>query len=212
MNFATDRDLLMFEPHLFRDVPLISQQRLNSNDAQLASGVLICGSANFVSLGVTVGDVVLANDQPLEVLARTDAQTLSVSLIRADITHAAIPPADAGQITLVIRSFQPQITLVHNTLLRLIGIDPQDPDATFGADAIVSTSLMAKLETLGALEHIYTASFALTGENQTVQTKADHYHKQFQQALAQANISIDVDADGQVDRQAQPAVAKLIRR
>lgn len=211
MNFATDRDLLILEPNLFRDLPFVSQQRFTSTDAELTNASLSSASANFTSLGVTTGDVVLVNDQPLEVLARNHATTLSVSMIRNRITDAAIVPADVSEATLVVRTFGPQITLVHDMLMAMLSIDRDDPDALLGEDAITSTQTMTQLETLATLERIFSAAQALTGDNETVTAKARHYHHAFRQVRVAAYVQIDSDGDGTADTIQQPGIGKLTR-
>ena len=211
MNFATDRDLLAFEPNLFRDVPFLSQQRLTAIDAAIAGNILTSAS-DFAVLGISVGDVVLVNDQPLEVLAREDANTLTVSQLRTSLIDAAIAPAPVAAGSLVVRTFAPQIALVHQSLLRMIGIDPDsNTEDDLGEDAILSLSLMARLESLGALERIYSAALTLTGDNDAVTAKAADYCKRFREAINRAAIRIDTDADGQADLERRPAIVTFTR-
>ena len=124
MNFANDRDLLAFEPNLFRDVPFFSQQRLTASDAAVTGTTLASAAADFAALAISVGDIVLVDDQPLEVLSRQDAHTLSVSQLRASLLDDAIAPTPAADAKLMIRTFTPQITIVHESLLRIIGLPP----------------------------------------------------------------------------------------
>lgn len=211
MNFSNDRDLIILEPNLFRDLPFLSQQRFKSQGASLTAGQLACESADFAAMDVTTGDIVLVNDQPLEVLARVDSTTLDVSHIRARPSDTAIPPQNESNATVIIRTFAPQRTLVHDLLLRKIGLDPDSHEHTPGVDAIVSKAIMVELETLGTLEHLYTAAQSLTGDNQMVMTKAEQYGYAFRRAWIEARIDIDDNAVGTADRKHQPAIATLKR-
>lgn len=211
MNFATDRDLMILEPNLFRDLPFLSQQRFDSMDGILTQGHLNCASADFVTLGISTGDVVQVKDQPLEILARIDATHLHVSLIRATVIDASIPPANTSDAKVVIRSFHAQLTAAHDMLLQMLGLDRDDPEQVHGEDAIISTTLMTRLETIATLERLYTAAQTLSGDNQMVESKAEHYRKAFRRTWLEARIAIDQDGDGIAERTCQPAVSNLKR-
>ncbi len=80
------------------------------------------------------------------------------------------------------RTFDLQASLVHDSLLRLIGIEPDDPDNELTEDSVVSLGLMHRLEALGTLERIYSSAFALVGDNAALREKAREYRRRFQAA------------------------------
>lgn len=211
MNFSTDRDLLTLEPHVFRDVPFLSQQRVSVTDGVIAGTTLTSASADFVASQVEAGSVVLVNDVAHEVISRTDANTLSISLPRASLTDAAIPSGDGSALTVMARTFDLQASLVHDSLLRLIGIEPDDPDNELTEDSVVSLGLMHRLEALGTLERIYSSAFALVGDNAALREKAREYRRRFQAACATATILIDIDGDGFADSRRTLGVIRLHR-
>lgn len=211
MNFSTDRDLLTLEPHVFRDVPFLSQQRVSVTDGVISGTTLTSASADFVASQVEAGSVVLVNDVAHEVISRTDANTLSISLPRASLTDAAIPPGDGSALTVMARTFDVQASLVHDSLLRLIGIEPDDPDNELAEDSVVSLGLMHRLEALGTLEGIYSSAFALVGDNAALREKAREYRRRFQAACATATILIDIDGDGFADSRRTLGVIRLHR-
>lgn len=211
MNFSTDRDLLALEPGVFLDVPFAAQQRVSVSDGVLTGTTLTSAEADFEAAQVESGHVVLINRLAHEVIERVDAGTLTVSLLRARATGPAIPGAEGTGLSVKVRSFAAQAALVHDELLRLLGIDPDDPEAVLDEDAVVSLSMMAQLEALGTLERVYTGAAALVGDNETVSRKAQHYRRRFREALAQATVLIDTDGDGRANERRHFGLVRLLR-
>jgi len=212
MNFSTDRDLLALEPNVFNDAALISQRRLSVTDAAISGTTLTSVSADFVAAQVEDGSVVTVANGPLEVISRVDANTLTVSRPRAKVTDAAIEPGDGSTLTLHADRFAPQATLVHDMLLRLMGLDSDDASAVIDEDAIVSVGLMAHLESLGTLERAYSAAIALTGDdNVELLRRAEQYRQRFCAARERAVILLDVDGDGRADTRLSLATSRLVR-
>jgi len=98
MNFSTDRDLILLEPNLFRDVPMLSQQRLGITDAIITATTLTSATADFVTAQVDGGSVVLVGEVAHEVVARIDANTLTISLPRTALTDSPIPSGDGSNL------------------------------------------------------------------------------------------------------------------
>ncbi len=200
MNFSTDRDLLAIEPAVFEDVPFAAQRRVSVADGSVIGTTLTSAAADFVSAQVDVGAVVLVGGVPHEVLARTDVNTLAISLPRTHTTDPGIPGGDGVGLNVVVQTFSPQAGLVHDGLLRLIGLAPDDPDPGLTQSAVLSLSLMARLEALGTLEVVYSGAASLVGDNDTLLMKAGEYRRRFRQACAGATLSLDTDGDGLADR------------
>jgi len=199
MNFSTDRDLLVIEPNVFRDVPLVGQQRLKVADGIITGTVLTSMSADFVGAQADAGGVVLIDGVPHEIINRVDANTLTVSLPRVGIADPVIPSGDDVGLEVIIRSYAPQAALVHDVLLRLIGVDPDDPNSDVTEDAVVSQDLMARLEALGTLERVYSASVVLVGDNQEAKKKAEDFGRRFNAACRASTVLLDTDGDGYAD-------------
>ncbi|MFN3167516.1 MAG: hypothetical protein ACE37H_10680 [Phycisphaeraceae bacterium] len=211
MNFSTDRDLLLYEPTLFNDVPWVSQQRLSVGDGEITGTMLGSALADFEQAQVDTGSVVLIDKKPVEVLARVDAMTLTVSLPRARTTDPPIPPGDVSSRPIVARSFAPQAELVCASLLRMLGLDADDPDRPLDADAVVSLSLMARLEALGTLERVFSAAAALTGDNDALLFKAAAYRRQLLEAASRSAVQIDTNGDGLPDEKRYVGIGRLTR-
>jgi hypothetical protein len=207
MNFSTDRDLLAIEPAVFEDVPFTAQKRLRVADASVSGTTVTSASADFVAAQVDAGSVVLIAGLAFEVLSRTDANTIEVSLPRTHKTDLGIPGGDGAELELIVRTFAPQAELVHDSLLRLIGIDPEDADAELTESAVLSVALMARIEALGTLELVYAGAASLVGDNDTLLMKAGEYRRRFRQACAGAVVSLDTDGDGLADQRLPLAIS-----
>ncbi len=209
MNFSTDRDLLVDEPALFNDVAYVGQQRLRVTDGAFDGTTLTSAAADFVASGVEPGGVVLIAGVPHEVIVRTDANTLGVSLLRLRLSDAPLPGVAGSNLEVIARTFAPQAGLVHDHLLRLLGLTGEDggPDE----DALVSLSVMARLEALGTLERVYSGAAALVGDNDGVLLKAGDYRERFRWALRGAVVLLDLDGDGRADTRRRPGVLQLQR-
>lgn len=214
MNFSTDRDLLALEPTVFHDVPWVGQQRVQLDDGIVDGTTLTSATADFTAAQVEAGGVVLIGRVAHEVMSRDDATTLTVSLLRSRLADAPIPGEPGGPLAVSVRTFAPQAALVHDGLLRLLGIDPaatpEDPDA-LTEDAVVSLSVMARLEALGTLERVYSGASALTGDNQVLVYKAGEYRRRFRHATAQASVLIDTTGDGHADERRRLGIIRLQR-
>ena len=211
MNFSTDRDLLLYEPTLFNDLPWVSQQRLSVSNGEVAGTTLVSPQADFEAAQVDTGSVLLVNKTPVEVLARIDTMTLTVSLPRTRTTDAAIPPGDVSSAAVVARTYAPQAELVCASLLRLLGLDADDPGQSLDADAVVSLSLMARLEVMGTLERVFSSAAALTGDNDVLLFKAAEYRRRLLEAAARCPVQIDVTGDGLPDEKRYLGVGRLTR-
>lgn len=211
MNFSTDRDLLAYEPQVFNDVPFAAQQRASVTDGSLSGTTLTSTAADFEAAQVATGDVVLIAGVAHEVLSRTDANTLEVSLPRTNLTDAAIPSSDGTDLAVQLRTFAQQATVVHDELLRLLRIDPDDPEAALTEESIVSLSLMSRLEALGTLARLYAGGVAVVGDNAGLQHKEAAYRARFREACARAVVRIDADGDGFADEERRLGVVRLER-
>lgn len=195
MSVATDRDLLILEPALFRDVSFLGQV-VYSGQVSLASGVLTAVSGSFAGGGVGAGHVIVVDERPLEVLERTSGTTATVSLLRPNSADAATVPADFGARAGAVTTFGPQIALVHNQLLRMLGLVG---DEGVGEASIVDPAELRLCEALGALHLIYSAASALYGPDSPAGRRAEMYHLRYAAERMRVAVKVDSNGDGVVD-------------
>jgi len=211
MTFATDRDLLVVEPTLFRDAAFASQTLVQTSDASVASGTLTSAAADFTAAGVDVGAVVMVAGTPLEVLARLSTTQLTVSRLRESTVDAAIAPAPATAAQLTISTFLPQIRVIHDMLLRAIGVDPADPGAAVTEASVTNPSAFRRAEALGALHLIFAAAAPMVRDDSPLWAKAELHRMRFASERRRLVAGIDLDGDGLPDAARRINVIQLIR-
>lgn len=215
MPFSTDRDLLVLEPALFRDVAWSAQTRLTSSSVLVTGTTLTGATSNFVAAKIAPGMVALVNDAPLEILGVDSETTLTVSRLRDDEDAEAIPPLPVSGASLRIATFGPQREIVCRQLLAALGLDPAPADGAFApgptAADVLNTRDVALVEALGALHLILSSAAAMVGETSTLWTKAAHYRDRFDRARGRLSVLLDLNHDGVGDATRRVAVTHLTR-
>jgi hypothetical protein len=214
--FATDRDLLALEPRLFFDVSWTAQTLVNAATGGTinASGdTLTLIGGDFLNLGIDAGFVVIAGASPLEIISRTDATNLRISRLRASENDPEIPAAAGSNLKVLIHTFRPQIAIIHNQLMRLLGIEPgaaSYPGRPAESD-ITNPAALRIAEALGALHIIYTSAAALVGHDSPPWVKAQMYRERFQAERARLVAEVDLDGDGVPDTVRRANVFQFVR-
>lgn len=205
--FAKDRDLLVLEPNLFRDVGWAAQ-RLLSVTGSISGTTLTVLSGDLAAAGIEGGHVAVVDGVALEVIERLSATTATVSRLRAEVTGAVVAPAAVSAKGTVVTTFVPQIAAAHRRVLGWIGIDP-DAGASETAAGAWTESMVTNprglwmLEAMEALAEIFGAA-AVGGEgDQRLRERVDMYRKRASAERARAAARIDADGDG---------VGEIVRR
>ncbi len=212
--FATDRDLLAYEPNLFRDVSWLGQ-RLFAGTCNLIGTTLTAAAADFAALGVEAGHVVVVDGASFEVLARTGATTLTVSRLRGSHDGAAIPPLPGTSRPLMVTTFAPQIGLAHRQALAMLDLraaaTSAEPDALTEAMVMNPGELRAWVA-LAALHLVYAALGAAAGKSDAAEPeRAEMYRRRAAAERARAVARLDTDGDGVADTVRRPSVLTLVR-
>lgn len=211
--FATDRDLLMFEPRLFFDVSWASQKLVDSasgGSINSAGDTLTLSGGTFDSLGIGEGFVVIAGATPLEVVERLSATQVRISRLRASAGDALIPAASGSGLKVVIHTFRPQIAIVHRQVMRMLGIEPGGGSSPRESD-ITNPSSLVPAEALGALHLIFSSAAALVGGDSTLWVKARMYEERFRRERRRVVAEIDLDGDGRADTIRRASAAQFMR-
>lgn len=221
--FALDRDLLVYEPGLFREVAWAGQTLVHNESASVSANgttVTIAGT-DLQALNVQAGMVAqLATLGACEITEVIAATQMTVSRLRARLSDDPMPlTTSVTNDTASIQTFAPQIELMHGVLLASLGLVADNAsgaagDAGTGAveeHQVLNARELAPLEALGALHIIYGSAAPLAGPNSILWTKAEMYRNRFARAKARAAAAIDLDGDGVVDAVRQASVVRFQR-
>jgi len=212
MPFITDRDLLILEPDLLRDVGFLAQRLINATGS-ITSGKLNITGADFVAAGVTVGHVIVHGQTPMEVVFRNSASQVTVSLLRSAATDPIITPPNAATAPAVVFTFAPQIAAAHAVVLAMLGLPaagtaaPGEP----GEAAITNPQDLRMLATLLSLGLIWSAAAAVSGPHSNAASRAEHYRLRAARDRSTVVARLDVDGDGIPDAQRCAAAGVFVR-
>ncbi|MGD9693147.1 MAG: hypothetical protein AB7G17_10190 [Phycisphaerales bacterium] len=213
MGFATDRDLLVLEPGLFREVGWSAQRVVEASGVSVSGTTLTSAGSDFVTAGVTAGHVALVNGAVMEVVARLSATQLTVSRVREEAGGVAIPPGTMSGATLVVMTFRAQLSVAHGQVLRMLGIEPGSVGqlGEVGETSIVNPGSLARVEALGAMHAILSSASAMVGETSATWAKAEAYRERFREERQRVAALIDLNGDGVADATRRMSVTRLTR-
>ena len=191
---AADRDLLVLEPNLFRDVGWVGQ-RLSRGTGTVAGTTLTIASPEVAldTANVTAGHVVVVAGVSYEVVARVSATELTISRLRDSTGAAANPPTAIAAAECSIVTFGPQIAMAHAEVVRLAGLETADEAKVVNEPGVV------RLEALGALAIIWAAASGLLGSSSPGHQRAEWYRERFVRERERVGIRVDLDGDGVAD-------------
>lgn len=214
MAFATDKDLLTFEPALFRDIGWIGQ-RLVAGQGSASGTALTMTSQDvgFDAAAVGTGNVVLINGASYEVVDRVSASVLTISRLRGSADDPLLSVGSVSGAEVSVPTFGPQIAMVHRHVLRMIGIEPDLglQEGQVGESAIVNPSALTNLETLGSLHLVYSGASSAMGPEAPLAKKAEFYRLRFCDERQRTVAMIDLDGDGEPDAMRRFNVFQLTR-
>jgi hypothetical protein len=210
--FASDRDLLALEPNLFRDVGWVGQRLIKATGAIAGSTLTLTGADVALDVsGVGAGHVATVNGVGYEVIAVLSATQATVSRLRADAAGPVIPPSPVTGAETFVHTFAPQLGIVHAQLLRMVGIEPGDPESGVTEACIVNAAALLRLEALGALYLIYAAASGPTGPGSAQGQRAEFYRSRFAEERERAAVRLDLDGDGVADATRRFNVVQFVR-
>jgi len=213
--FATDRDLLVLEPYLFRDHAWVGQ-RLARGNATIADGS-IDFSVVDVELDVAqvaAGCVVTVLGSSYEITGNVGTKSASVSRLRSSIGGPTIMVSDTAESDAWIVSFRPQIAMVHRQILRMAGIEPDAPaptDGRLGESAITNGVALVTLEALGTLHLIFAAAASVAGPTSPAAIRAQMYRDLFREERRRVSVELDTDGDGLPDVARRLNISQFVR-
>lgn len=215
MAWATDRDLLAFEPAVFGRVAWLGQ-RLVSGTGSLAAAELVMSAQDvaFDAAGVGAGHVAIVDGAAHEVVARVDGQRLTLSRLRGSVDDDPITPADETDAAVVVSTFAPQIADVHRRVVAMLGLTGSSIGEEGGGpteSSVTNGGELVRLEALGALHLVFAGAAATTRGESVEWQKSEWYRGRFDEERRRAVARLDTDGDGVADAVRRPSVLRLVR-
>jgi hypothetical protein len=188
----TDRDLLAIDPSVFIGAAATAGTvLLSADDAAITGTELASAGSDFADRGIDAGLVAVINDAvAVEVVSRTGATTLEVSLPRASSDDDQIPPGDATDAQLKIITLGRAINQLRSRMLQGLGVEET---------AVVDVAPLTHLIVLRTIAHVLAHAAAAEPDNSSLQQRAALAARHARQALHRTVASIDIDGDGDVD-------------
>jgi len=198
MTFASDLDLLHWEPNLLRDAAFASQKLIGGTGA--LSGISFTIASGSFTDSKVKADQLIKLAAPLDgtypIVAVPNATTLTLSVMYDGLFPD--PPAEtvpapigtAGSIAYSVHTFFPQLMIVSELLLQAAGLEPDE------GDAVLNPTALKRPCTLGALQMIYSALAAAAADPTDFSVRADLYERLYRRALRSATVEVDLDGDG----------------
>lgn len=211
--FAADRDLLILEPLLLRDLAWTGQRPLQAVGS-IAGSTLTLASGDLIAAGVSAGQVALVGGAALEIVQVLSAVSATVSLLRADPADPPVAPAPASDAPVSIFTFAPQIAAAHRLVLSMLGLDPDAPPGSppgVGAESVLNPRALVRFECLLTLGALWLAAAAQQGAASAAAQRAEAYRRRAAQERSRIAALIDLDGDGRADDTRTPGVGMLRR-
>ncbi len=210
MAFVTDRDLMVLEPNVFRDIVFEAQTLATASDGAVSGTTLTSAGSDFASAGVETGAVAVVDGVALEVVERLSATSLSVSRLRADASGALVPPTAGTDLSVRVSTFGQQIAESEARALRSLGLSDAVVEGETVAEALVGAGLV-RLIALGALELVYAAASTRAEASDPNWARSVWYGQRAGAELRRVGARLDSNADGLADavRRVQPG--RLVR-
>lgn len=212
--FATDRDLLVIEPGLMRDVAWIGQRLVRGTGSVSGTSLVLSERDNgLASQGVGAGHVARIGGNGFEIVGVSGEDTAEVSRLRASAGDAAIGLTAMSDVEVEVYTFAPQIADVHRRVLRMLGLSPAGEAGEGEADesAVVNSADLVRLEALGALHLIYAGASAGQGKESAAGLRAELYRARFAAERGAVVARLDLDGDGLADVARRPGVGRFVR-
>ncbi|MDX2131609.1 MAG: hypothetical protein SFY69_06130 [Planctomycetota bacterium] len=199
--YAKDRDLLIMEPLLFRDLGWAGQTLVSGVASISGTSLELLGDRGLDTQGVGAGYVVTVDGVSSEIVSLLGATEAVVSVPRASTADPAAAPTPASDRPGYVCTFRPQIAWAHRSVLRLAGVHAAGEAPAGEADeadetAILNGAELCRLEVLIALAVIYAAAGAGSAEASAHNQRAAAYLRRAQAERSRLRVHLDLNGDG----------------
>jgi hypothetical protein len=204
MTFASDTDLLAYEPDLARTAWFVSQT-LFTGTGTLEGATLTVAAGSLFAAGVMPAQLIVLNEPiagSFPIVDVPDATHLVVSSMHQSITDDPAvprPPArpegtEDDSVTFHVRTFWAQRNIATELILHTAGIAPTDRAAV---DSVVPSRALSRACALASLHMIFTALATTHEDSAALAQRGATYLREFRRALRGLVVELDTDGDGQ---------------
>ncbi len=198
--FCNDRDLLAIEPMVFLSDADVGQLLVTGSDGAISQATLTSASSDFVAAGIAAGMVVViyaatpANGAAYEVVSVDTATTLTLSVLRNDLSGSAVaPPAGTG-LTFSVRSFAALTTDLSATLAEKLRLATES--AGIASIDFADSAQLSRTMAYGVLASLFVARAEQANATDVNWAKATYYREQYEAMQLTLRLAADVDGDG----------------
>jgi hypothetical protein len=212
-NFATDADLVRWEPALLRDLAIPGQRLAAGLDGATSGLQFTSAGAHLVAAGVAPGHVLRLADADgdecggYEVLSVEAETSLLATHVGRTVADAVDLPAGTGWVW-TIDTFDPQAAEARLELLARLGLDT---DAV-GEAQICDRRELRRAGVFATLVMIFEGQAAAGPEGRNLAAKAALYRRLYDRELSKLRVRLDRDGDGVADDVRAASCVRLERR
>jgi hypothetical protein len=161
ITFSSDADILKYEPALFGELHLNTQELVEGQGGTLNGTIFIAQNTDFPASGVYPGGVIYLRgtsglpDGAYEIVSVTSATQLVLSAIRADSEQLPIAPPAGEDLYWRISTFAPQAVEAALELTAQFGLRPGQPDSNYDAQHILEPSVLRQASVFSVISCVY---------------------------------------------------------
>ncbi len=214
--FSDDSDILKYEPVLFGDLHFNGQVICEGQGGQLCSGAFTISGENFISKGISSGDVIYLRssdgsiDNAYEIVSVNSETELAVSTVRAGSDFEPVSPADNSDVYYRLCSYRPQCWAVMFELTEFFGLRPGNSTSKYGVEDILDAEVLRQVSTFGVISMAY-ASLGSGGDRDGFSKKSVYYRRLFEKGRERCRVSIDSGDDGKAEFTVIGGSLRLVR-
>jgi len=195
--FSTDTDILRYEPALFGDLHFPGQVLCQGSNGILEGVNFSAEGADFAGSGVGAGGVIYLSggglDGSYEIVSVESADSLTVSVPRADSEQQPISPGQGSALLYRISTFGPQANEAFGLLTRYFGIRPGQPAGEFGAEDILETEVLRQVSVYTVLAMIYGS---IDNAQNDYKAKREYYERLAGTERQRCRVAVVRETDG----------------
>ena len=197
--FSKDVDILRYEAALFGGLHFPWQVLCQGTGGALGGTTFSKTDENFTAAGVQAGGVIYLQDSggldgAYEIVSVDLAESLTVSVARADENGSAVSPGAGSDVSYRVCTFAPQANEALFALTQYFGITPGHPNSVYDIDDVVDTSVLRQASVYSVIAAIYAALAGRDGDD-GFWKKSLYYKKLFEQSRQRCQLTVDIDGD-----------------